>query len=62
MKDTLEFSDDQLNTAWRVLAAVLNAGELRVTDQKQDGETSFEDPGLVANGEYRIPRGEEFKF
>jgi len=55
MKDTLEFTDGQLNTIWRVLAAILNIGELSVSDGDDDdgdGETKFEDVELVAKSEF----------
>jgi len=47
MKDTLEFTDDQLNMIWRILAAILNIGELNVSDE-EDGETKFKDNELVS--------------
>lgn len=46
MKDTLEFTDAQLNTIWRTLAAILNIGELTVSDE-EDGETKLDDNELV---------------
>lgn len=46
MKDTLEFTDEHLNTVWRVLAAILNVGELSVFEE-DDGEAKIEDNGLV---------------
>lgn len=49
MKDTLEFTDGQLNSIWRVLAAILNAGELGVSDE--EGETTIEDTDRIAKSE-----------
>uniref|UniRef100_A0A2S2R2K6 Neither inactivation nor afterpotential protein C n=1 Tax=Sipha flava TaxID=143950 RepID=A0A2S2R2K6_9HEMI len=47
MKDTLEFTDGQLNTIWHILAAILNVGELSVSDE--EGETTIEDTDRIAN-------------
>ncbi|XP_050438811.1 neither inactivation nor afterpotential protein C isoform X2 [Adelges cooleyi] len=49
LKDTLEFTDDQVNTIWRVLAAILNLGEILVIKGDEDGETKIENDDLVAN-------------
>jgi myosin heavy subunit len=46
MRDTLEFSDEQLNTTWRILAAILNLGELSVSDD-EDGEIKIESVELI---------------
>lgn len=46
MKDTLEFTDSQLNTIWRILAAILNVGELTISDEG-DGDTKIEDCELI---------------
>lgn len=46
MKDTLEFADEQLNTTWHILAAILNLGELSVSDD-DDGETKIESSELL---------------
>ncbi|VVC25287.1 Hypothetical protein CINCED_3A022449 [Cinara cedri] len=46
MKDTLEFTDSQLNTIWRILAAILNAGELTVSAE-EDSETKIDDNELI---------------
>lgn len=58
MKDALEFTDEQLNTVWRVLAAVLNVGELRVDDDDGghgDGDgPEIHDAGTVANGKRAV--------
>lgn len=51
MKDTLEFTDSQLNTIWRVLAAILNIGELSFSED-DDGETKFENVELITKSEY----------
>lgn len=56
MKDALEFTDEQLNTVWRVLAAVLNVGELRVDDDDGGGGDGpeIQDPETVANGKRAV--------
>ncbi|CAI6355450.1 unnamed protein product [Macrosiphum euphorbiae] len=46
MKDTLEFTDEQLNTTWHILAAILNLGELSVSDD-DDAETKIESAELL---------------
>lgn len=46
MKDTLEFTDEQLNTTWNILAAILNLGELSVSDD-DDGEVKIESAELI---------------
>ncbi|XP_026818211.1 neither inactivation nor afterpotential protein C [Rhopalosiphum maidis] len=46
MRDTLEFSDEQLNTTWHILAAILNLGELSVSDD-EDGEIKIESVELI---------------
>lgn len=51
MKETLEFTDEQLNTTWRILAAILNLGELCVSDD-DDGETKIENVELLAKSKY----------
>lgn len=51
LKDTLEFTDGQLDTIWRILAAVLNIGELRFSDE-DDGETKVDDVELIAKSKY----------
>lgn len=51
LKDILEFTDGQMNTIWRILAAVLNIGELRFSDE-DDGETKADDVELIAKSKY----------
>lgn len=51
MKDTLEFTDDQLNTVWRILAVILNIGELTVSGD-EEGEVKIEDNELIGNSKY----------
>jgi len=51
MKDTLEFTDEQLNTTWNILAVILNLGELSVSDD-EDGETKIESVELVTKSKY----------
>ncbi|CAH1732570.1 unnamed protein product [Aphis gossypii] len=46
MKDTLEFTDEQLNTTWNILAAILNLGELSVSDD-DDSEVKIESAELI---------------
>lgn len=46
MKDTLEFTENQLNTIWRILAAILNIGELSVSDD-DNGEAKIDDNELI---------------
>lgn len=53
MKDTLEFTDTQLNTIWRILAAIINIGELSVSDE-DDGETKIDDNELVTKSEFDV--------
>lgn len=52
MKDSLEFTDSQLNSIWRILAAILNIGELKVFDE-DGGDTKFDDNVLVTKSEYK---------
>lgn len=51
MKDSLEFTDDQLNTVWRILAVILNIGELTVSGD-EEGEVKIEDNELIGNSKY----------
>lgn len=53
MKDSLEFTDNQLNTIWRTLAAILNIGELKVFED-DGGEAKFEDNEFVTKSEYEL--------
>lgn len=48
MKDTLEFTENQLNAIWRILAAILNIGELSVSDE-DEGEAKIDDFELINN-------------
>lgn len=57
MRDALEFTDEQLSTVWRVLAAILNVGELRVDDDGGGGDgdgPEIRDAETVANGKRAI--------
>ncbi|XP_050526951.1 neither inactivation nor afterpotential protein C [Daktulosphaira vitifoliae] len=49
LKDALEFTDDQVNTLWRVLAAILNLGELKIIKDEDDGEVKIENSDLIPN-------------
>lgn len=52
MKDVLEFTDSQLNTVWRVLAAILNIGELTIFED-EDGETKIKDIETITKSKHR---------
>lgn len=51
MKDTLEYTDSQLNTIWRVLAAILIAGELTVSED-DEGQAKIDDNHLIGNSKF----------
>lgn len=51
MKDVLEFTDGQLNTVWRVLAAILNIGELSIFED-ENGETTINDIETITKSKW----------